>query len=294
MYSRTHCIQVMNEELIIRLYFDVVVVVVGACVGSFLNVVIYRLPAGKSVVRPRSQCKCGQPIAWYDNIPVLSWFLLRGRCRRCGERFSFRYPLVEAGTALLFLGLWRVGGWPDGVVWMVFAGLMIPAAFIDLDTMEIPDRFSVGGFIAGMALSVMVPSIHGAGGSGLFVLDALRGAIAALQGALLGSGLILWVALVAELLLRKEAMGFGDVKLMGAIGAFCGWQGAVFAFFGGAVLGCLLLAVCWPWLRRQPPGQSRHIPFGPALAAGALLYLLAARPYVADYFANIHHVLQSF
>jgi leader peptidase (prepilin peptidase)/N-methyltransferase len=284
----------MDEALFLAVYFGVVVFVIGACIGSFLNVVIYRMPAGKSVVRPRSQCRCGAPIAWYDNIPVLSWFILRGRSRCCGERFSFRYPAVELGTALLFLGLWRVGGWPDGVVWMLFAGLMIPAALIDLDTMEIPDTFSIGGFIAGMALSVVVPSIHGVDPSGLFVVDGLRGAIAAMLGAFVGSGLILWFALVAEAVLRKEAMGFGDVKLMGAIGAFCGWQGAVFAFFGGAVIGCLLLLVCWPFVRRRADPDGRRIPFGPALVLGALVYLLAARPFVGAYFANIQQLLESF
>ena len=284
----------MDEALFLKLYFGVLVFVIGACVGSFLNVVIYRLPAGKSVVKPRSQCRCGRFIAWYDNIPVLSWFILRGRCRHCGERFSIRYPLVEAGTALLFLGLWTVGGWPVGIVWIVFAGMMIPAAFIDLDTMEIPDTFSIGGFIVGMLLSVVVPSIHGVSPSEFFFLDATKGAVAGLQGAFVGSGLVLWVALVAEAVLRKEAMGFGDVKLMGAIGAFCGWQGAVFAFFGGAVLGCLLLVVCWPFMKRDDSGEGHRIPFGPALAAGGVLYLLVAQPYVSAYFANIQDILQRF
>ena len=284
----------MNETLIINIYLNTLVFVIGACVGSFLNVVIYRLPAGKSVVTPRSQCRCGKFIAWYDNIPILSWFILRGKCRHCGERFSIRYPLVEAGTALVFLGLWQSGGWPAGLVWMVFAGMMIPAAMIDLDTMEIPDRFSIGGFMAGMVFSVVVPSIHGIEPSGLFVVDGMKGAIAGLQGAFIGSGLILWVALVAEAILRKEAMGFGDVKLIGAIGAFCGWQGAVFSFFGGATLGCLLLAVCWPFMKKGAGEEGHRIPFGPAIAAGGLLYLLFAKPYVSAYFATITDVLQSF
>jgi leader peptidase (prepilin peptidase)/N-methyltransferase len=284
----------MNENLIITVYLNTLVFVIGACVGSFLNVVIYRLPAGKSVVTPRSQCKCGKFIAWYDNIPILSWFILRGKCRHCGERFSIRYPLVELGTALVFLGLWHSGGWPEGIVWMVFAGMMIPAAMIDLDTMEIPDRFSIGGFIAGMFFSVVVPSIHGIDPSGLLVLDGMKGAIAGLQGAFIGSGLILWVALVAEAIMKKEAMGFGDVKLIGAIGAFCGWQGAVFSFFGGAVLGCLLLAVCWPFMKKEAGDEGMRIPFGPAIAAGGLLYLLFAKPYVSAYFTAITDVLQSF
>jgi leader peptidase (prepilin peptidase)/N-methyltransferase len=284
----------MDEFWILTLYTHTLAFVIGACVGSFLNVVIYRMPAGKSVVKPRSQCRCGAAIAWYDNIPILSWFILRGKCRHCGASFSIRYPLIELGTALLFLGLWHRGSWPEGIVWIIFASMMIPAAFIDLDTMEIPDTFSIGGFIAGLVLSVVVPSIHGVDSTGILFVDGTQGAIASLLGAFVGSGLILWVALVAEAVLRKEAMGFGDVKLMGAIGAFCGWQGAIFAFFGGAVIGCLLLVVCWPWIRRQEEGEGTRIPFGPALAAGGVLYLLAAEPYVSAYFSNIQQVLHSF
>ena len=284
----------MDELAIMNLYFDCLVFIIGACVGSFLNVVIYRLPAGESVVHPRSHCKCGQPIAWYDNIPILSWFLLRGRCRHCGERFSFRYPAVEAGTALVFLGLWNTGGFPVGLAWIVFAGLMIPAALIDLDTMEIPDRFSIGGFVAGLLLSCLLPAMHGVESSGFLVLDGIQGGIASLLGAFVGSGLVLWVALLAEALLRKEAMGFGDVKLMGGIGAFCGWQGSIFAFFGGAVIGCLLLLLCYPWMRKQASEDGLRIPFGPSLALGGLVYLLWAKPLVAAYFANIQDILNSF
>jgi leader peptidase (prepilin peptidase)/N-methyltransferase len=291
----------MDEEQFLTVYFAVVAGLFGAAIGSFLNVVIYRLPAGQSVVRPRSHCRCGAAIAWYDNIPVLSWFVLRGRCRHCRERFSFRYPLVEAATAALFVGLWLVGGWPVGVVWMVFAGLMIPAALIDLDTMEIPDVFSIGGFMVGILASAIVPALHGEAVSGIAIVDGMRGLTAGLLGAFVGSAMVLWVALCAEVVLRKEAMGFGDVKLMGAIGAFCGWQGAVFAFFGGAVLGLLMLVVAWPWLRNSNKGEGEaeesvagRIPFGPSLAGAALLYLLWFQPYVDGYFANIHELLQSF
>ena len=284
----------MDEIWIIELYFNVLVFLVGACIGSFLNVVIYRLPAGQSVVKPRSHCKCGKPIAAYDNIPILSWFILGGRCRHCKERFSFRYPLVELSTALLFLALWKVHAPGPAIAWMVFVGMMIPAAMIDLDTMEIPDRFSIGGFIVGMFLSMVVPAIHGIEPSGLQVLDGMKGFIDGLQGAFIGSGLVLWVALVAEVILKKEAMGFGDVKLMGAIGAFCGWQGAVFAFFGGAVIGCVLLLACLPWIRKKDGEDGLRIPFGPSLVLGAFCYLLVAEPYVSAYFADIQSTLNSF
>jgi len=285
----------MDEGQILIWYTHTLVFIMGACLGSFLNVVIYRLPAGESVVKPRSHCRCGALIAWYDNIPILSWFILRGKCRHCGTRFSIRYALIELGTGLLFLGLWHRGTWPEGVVWMGFAALMIPAAFIDLDTMEIPDRFSIGGFVIGIMVSAVFPQIHLAELTGLGFIDGINGLREGLLGAFVGSGLVLWVALVAEAILRKEAMGFGDVKLMGAIGAFCGWQGAVFAFFGGAVIGCLLLAVCWPWIRRHGNREEGvRIPFGPALVAGAMVYLLFASPYVSAYFTGLQEVLETF
>lgn len=289
----------MSLEYVPVWYLNTLVFVFGACIGSFLNVVIYRLPAGKSVVHPRSQCRCGAFIAWYDNLPILSWFLLRGKCRHCGEGFSIRYPLVELGTALIFLGLFHRGGMPEGLVWCLFAGLMIPAAMIDWDTMEIPDRFSTGGFVIGVLMSILFPQIHGLEATGFFFVDGVRGFTEALNGAFIGSGLILWVALVAEVVLRKEAMGFGDVKLMGAIGAFCGWQGAVFAFFGGAVFGMLLLVVTWPFLRKKgtvdaEAQEGLRVPFGPSLVAGALIYLLIAEPYVTVYFSELQSALNAF
>jgi leader peptidase (prepilin peptidase)/N-methyltransferase len=274
-------------------YFGALSFLLGACIGSFLNVVIYRLPAGQSVVHPRSRCRCGAWIAWYDNIPILSWFILLGRCRTCRTPFSFRYPLVEFLTAMLFTACWIVGGWPIGAVWMVFVSLMIPAAMIDLDTMELPDTFTIGGFLAGVVLSTAVPeSIHISATGPAFVghLLALK---ASLLGAFVGSGLILWIALLGELIFRKEAMGFGDVKLMGAIGAFCGWQGAVFSLFAGALLGCIALLFIWPFWRMRGRTFSKQIPFGPSLAAGALLFILLAQPFVAAYFDEMSMAFSS-
>jgi leader peptidase (prepilin peptidase)/N-methyltransferase len=249
-------------------------------------------------------------IASYDNIPILSWFILRGRCRACGTRFSIRYPLVELLTAILFVGAWLRYEPLTAAAICVFIAMMLAAAFIDLDTMEIPDRFSLGGFMLGIVLSLLIPALHGFGGD-FFMADSLRSLVVALQGAFIGSGLILWIALVAELVLRKEAMGFGDVKLMGAIGAFCGWQGAVFALFGGAALGLLVIVPVLLTSRKlsttaQPPEimeaaepseedaeaeNGLRIPFGPSLVAGAIVYLLISKDYVDAYFYEIAFVL---
>jgi leader peptidase (prepilin peptidase)/N-methyltransferase len=249
-------------------------------------------------------------IAGYDNIPVLSWFILRGKCRACGSRFSSRYPMVELLTAVLFVGAWlRFEPLTAGVI-CIFIAMMLAAAFIDLDTMEIPDRFSLGGFILGIVFSLLIPALHGFGGD-FFMADSLRSLMVSLQGAFIGSGLILWIALVAELVLRKEAMGFGDVKLMGAIGAFCGWQGAVFALFGGALLGLMvILPVLFANQKLSKNSQQAEkpeavenseekeeietglrIPFGPSLVAGAIVYLLISKDYVDAYFLEISNAL---
>lgn len=295
-----------DVNLLMPWFFPAFFFVIGACVGSFLNVVIYRIPAGRSIVRPGSHCACGKPIAWHHNIPVLSWVFLRGRAACCGRCFSVRYPAVELLTGVLFLFAWIQYPPMSALVFMVFIAWMIAPSFIDLDTMEIPDVFSIGGFLLGLFLAFLVPAIHVTPGE-LWLIDAMRSATLSMKGAFIGSGLILWVALVAELVLRKDAMGFGDVKLMGAIGAFCGWQGAVFSLFGGAVLGCCAMLILLPFggFRRETPetepsgqnssedeeGDGLRIPFGPALAGGALVYVLIGREWVDQYFQGIADVL---
>lgn len=309
-------------------FFTVWAFVLGACLGSFYNVCIYRIPAGRSVVRPGSHCACGQPIAWYDNLPILSWLLRRGRARCCGRRFSVRYPLVEALTGALFaLAWWHYPPLEAFALW-VFLSLLVIATFIDLDHYEIPDFASIGGFVAGIGLSILVPTLHPAV-TLTGPLGGFQALVLSLQGALLGAGLILWIAVLAEAVLKKEAMGFGDVKLMGAIGAFCGWQGAVFALFGGAVLGTVALPFVavgyrlttgqWPRLTApEPAGDSTEaapapaptdaetdresaaddedvpsgaVPFGPMLAAGAVVYLLFMRETVDAYFASLNALI---
>jgi len=285
-------------------FFPAMAFVFGALIGSFLNVVIYRVPADKSIVRPGSHCACGAPIAWHDNIPVLSWLLLRGRARCCGRRFSVRYPFVELLTAWLFLECWLL--FPPAVAGcgMVFVSVLICATFIDLDHFIIPDAFTIGAGLAGLLLSALVPALHGQSGD-IFLIDAVHSEVIALKGLLIGSGLVLWIGLVAEAVLKKEAMGFGDVKFIGMIGAFCGWHGTVFALFGGAVVGTVWFALAFvgqkifpsqkaalpaesPDAEGQPAslGFGVHVPFGPMLAIAAALYFLWLHPWVDAYFTT--------
>jgi len=300
----------------------VAVFVLGACVGSFLNVVIVRNPLGESVLRPGSRCAaCGTPLLWRDNVPILAWFLRLGRARCCGARFSFRYCAVELLTALLFLGCWLSFAPAKALCAMLLVSLLIVASGIDLDHGIIPDWLTIGGAAGGVFLSLCVPALHseaaarfGSWGTDmqLAFVDAHFGSLlASVQGLLIGSGLLLWIALVAEVFLKKEAMGFGDVKFVGLIGAFCGWQGAVFAIFGGAILGTLAIGAvrAFRCLRPKPadalpeaatrprqiegsadavpqsaspndegttcprPINGSATPFGPMLASGAVLYL---------------------
>jgi leader peptidase (prepilin peptidase) / N-methyltransferase len=297
-------------------FFPMFVFGLGACIGSFLNVVIYRLPLGKSVVTPGSHCACGHPIAWYDNIPILSWFILRGKARCCGRAYSFRYPFVELLTALLFLACWLLFPPAKAGCGMILLSALLAATFIDLDHMIIPDVFTLGLGVFGVLLSFLVPALHedptgliGVQHSDFFAAESLRAGIASLQGLLVGSGLVLWIGLLAEVALKKEAMGFGDVKFVGAIGAFIGWQGAVFAIFGGAVVGTLWLGLAFLWQKlagkpsvvapraETPEGETTsigfgaHVPFGPMLAIAGALYFLGFYRYVTTYLLTLREIL---
>lgn len=251
----------------------------GACVGSFLNVCIYRIPRELSVVRPRSHCPhCNRLIPWYLNVPVLSYLVLRGRCRYCREPISYRYLLVELLTALLFVMIWiqamplgasrPLGLTPlDGLVlapvfWLFAAGLIL-GTFVDLDHMIIPDRVSLGGIAAGLLLSVVVPAMHQAQS---WQIGLLRSAV----GMATGWGVLWLVATVGTWIFRKEAMGFGDVKLMGAIGAFLGWRAVLFTLMVSSLLGSVAGAILLAIGNRKL--QSR-IPYGPYLALAAMLWL---------------------
>ncbi len=289
-------------------FFSTWITLIGACVGSFLNVCIYRIPKEESVVTPRSHCGCGKLIAWYDNIPVLSWLILRGRARCCGRPFSFRYPAIELLTAALFLLCWISFPAGKAVASMVLCSIVICAFFIDFDHMIIPEVFNTGGAAVGLALSFALPSLHHQAHE-VFLIAALRSTHEAVLGLFVGSALVLWIALFAEAILRKEAMGFGDVKFLGVMGAFVGWKGAVFGMFGGAILGCAWYLVALVWKKatgkdgplalpaETPDGQptelglGAHVPFGPMLGVASLIYLFIGHRWMDAYFAELQTLL---
>jgi leader peptidase (prepilin peptidase) / N-methyltransferase len=253
----------------------VVAFYMGACVGSFLNVCILRIPAGRSIVTPRSHCACGQLIAWYDNIPILSWFILRGRARCCGRKFSIRYSLIEAATAGVYLWLWMALPPATAVAGMVFFSLLLLGAMIDLDCLQLPDVTTIGGLLTGLALSLLWPQIHGLHGGAWTWAVAQQSGLVALTGAVAGAGFIYWIGELGGYFLRKPAMGYGDMLLMGCIGAFCGWRGALASLFIGTFAG-LFAIILFSGLASLRSGKKSTAPEPPPDEVGAV----AAEPEV--------------
>lgn len=248
------------------LYWTLLVFAGGLCVGSFLNVCILRIPDGKSIVRPRSRCPaCGSPIAWYDNLPVLSYLLLRGRCRACGGAISPRYAVIELLTALLFLAVWNRYGFTvlTPLYLLAISGLIFGSG-VDLDHFILPDRVTLGGIVTGLGFSALAPALHGQ-------TAWIDGLIASAIGAAAGFVLLYAVSLLGRWWLKQDAMGFGDVKLLSAIGAWLGGQAVLFTVVAssavGALFGLTLIAIGGlKWKSR--------IPFGPFIAAAAVGWIL--------------------
>jgi leader peptidase (prepilin peptidase)/N-methyltransferase len=226
-------------------------VLVGLCVGSFLNVCILRLPRDQSLLRPRSTCpSCKQPIAWRDNIPVFSWLVLRGKCRWCHTPISKQYPLIEALVGVLFgVSLLAYGVSLQAVAAALFGTLLLGIAITDARHYIIPDEFTWGGLVIGLLLSL---------GGGV------HGFLEALLGAVVGFVLLWLVGLAGSWVFKEEAMGGGDVKMMAMVGSFVGWQGVLLTVFAGAALGSLIFV---PLSLKK----KRLVPFGVFLAVGAVV-----------------------
>lgn len=235
------------------------VTVVGLLLGSFANVVIWRLPLDQSVVRPRSRCpKCSSLIKWYDNIPVISWLLLRGRCRQCHTGISFRYPFVELLMGGLFLAVaWRYGFSWLSLEYLIFVFMLVVVSFIDLDHMILPDEFTLAGIVIGLVGAMLNPHED-------------RTLLSSFLGVLMGGGFLWAVAYVYFVLRKQDGMGGGDVKLLAWIGAVLGWQSIPFVILTSSLLGSVVGVVA---ARRSGAGLKASIPFGPYLALAALFYL---------------------
>jgi leader peptidase (prepilin peptidase)/N-methyltransferase len=244
--------------------------VLGLLFGSFANVVIARVPDGGSIIRPPSACpQCGARIAPRDNVPIVSWVLLRGRCRACGTAISVTYPLVEVACALVFAAIgWRIGAAWTLPAFLLFGWLLVVVTVIDVRTHRIPNRLTYPLTPALLGLLVVGAALDGTPGA------ALRAAL---------GGVVAFALLLLLALINPRGMGMGDVKLAGFIGIGLGylswghiWLGLFTAFFGGGVIAGILLV-----LGRR--GRKDHLPFGPWLALGALAALLVGQPAIETY-----------
>jgi len=262
----------MSPPLILNIF----AFIFGAVVGSFLNVCICRLPKDESVVFPPSRCpRCGFSIPFYDNVPIVSWLLLRGKCRSCAAPISPQYPLVELINGLLTLFLFlkfgpsfpylRFGSWVPFLVLFLFCSAMVVITFIDLEHRIIPDVITLPGIVAGFLLSFFIPQM---------------GWQNSLLGIVVGGGSLLLVAYGYELLTKKEGMGGGDIKLLAMMGAFFGWKAVLFIIFVsslvGSVIGITVMLI-------QKKDSKLAIPFGPFLALGAILYIFFGRQMIHWY-----------
>jgi leader peptidase (prepilin peptidase)/N-methyltransferase len=271
------------------LAFGVFAFVVGTMIGSFLNVCIYRLPRGESIVYPPSHCPdCYQAIRWEDNIPVLSWFLLGGRCRVCRDRISLIYPAVEFLTgAFFFAHYWRLVGFEAGpsarmlavyAVHVAFVSALLAATVVDFKHLIIPDEITIPGTVIALCASFVLRGLDADPVSSAY--PHMSSLAASLAGAAVGAGTIYGIGAAGKVVLRREAMGFGDVKLMAMIGAVLGWQTTVLVLFASALLGTLYGAV-----HMVITGDTK-IPYGPFLSIAAAGCLLM-RPEVNDFVASV-------
>ncbi len=251
----------------------------GLVIGSFLNVCIHRIPEGISIVWPASKCVyCSKHIVWYDNIPVLSYLFLRGKCRHCQHKISAQYPIIEFFTGIVFLLLFRSVLIASGdsvctyVFFIIFCCLLIVGSFVDLRLHIIPNEITYTGLILAPIASILCVGLHDLSGSLRFFVDSGNQWIASLLASLIGifvsGGLIFLCGVFGKLVFRKDAMGFGDVKLMGVIGGFLGWKLAVATFFLAPFFGLLF------GLPRLIFKKGNVIPYGPFLSLAAFICLL--------------------
>ena len=283
----------IDLNLVPPVFGYVIAGVFGAIIGSFLNVVIHRVPLEESIVFPNSRCpSCGAVIAFYDNIPVLSYLMLGAKCRNCKEHISFRYPAVELLTAALFIGV----AWHDGLSAalpfdLVFAASLLALVFIDAEHMILPNAITYPGIAFAVIARIAIPLItgtphfddipslsHGAlDGMPLWVVSL----VGALVGALIGGGSLWLMGWTWEKLRGIEAMGLGDVKMMFMVGAYLGWRLTILTIFvgvlSGSVIGILLMA------RQGQKNMQMLLPFGVFLGLGAIAALLFGAPLVEWY-----------
>ena len=247
---------------------EFLIFIFGLCIGSFLNVCIYRLPESKSIVHPRSMCpNCGALIRFYDNIPVLSYVALRAKCRHCETSISFRYPVIELMSGIFAVGVFlKYGITFEAAIYYAFVAALLVITFIDIDHQIIPDVITLPGIPIFFAASFALPEIT---------------AVESILGILIGGGSLFSIAWLYHLLTQKEGMGGGDIKLLAMMGAIIGWQGILFTIFVASAVGTV--SGMFLMLKNRKT-MKLAIPFGPFLAIGATAYIFFGPQLIAWYF----------
>jgi len=245
------------------------VFLLGAILGSFLNVCIVRLPRGESLIRPPSHCPhCNEPIKFYDNIPIISYMILRGKCRHCKNRISLRYPVVEALTGLMAVALFmKYGPTVQFLLLLLFSSALLIITFIDLAHQIIPDAISIPGIPCGLGASLLIPTVSWQ---------------ESLLGILVGGGLLLFIAFGYKWITGRDGMGGGDIKLLAMMGAWLGWKAIPFIILASSLIGLLVGGGSGLLLKK---GLRAKIPFGPFLAIASLIYIFFGPEIIRWYIA---------
>lgn len=269
----------MHNSTDIQTIFHIILIcALGSCLGSFFHVCISRIPKHQSIIFPGSHCECGKKIPLYFNIPIISWLILRGRTKCCGRKLEISYLLLEIFTSILFVIMWCKFPPVQFCFYAIFVSILIISSGIDFKIMEIPDTLTIGGTLLGLKLAVIL-HIYDPHWQDFNLLQSA-------SGLLIGSGLLLWIAIITEVIFKKETIGFGDIKLIGCIGAFIGTKGAIFSIFGGAFIGSVIFLPIY-FISQLKKGNKikfgNQLPFGPFLSLGAITYVLYFKNY-ADIF----------
>jgi len=260
---------------------DVFAFIVGACIGSFLNVCVYRIPINRSIVSPPSHCAaCGAPIPWYNNLPIISWIVLWGRAACCGTRIDMRYCLVELGMGFLFMALWMKYAPLEAFIYAFMISGLTVACLIDLDHYIIPDRFTLGGCVAGFICCAIDPHL-------MYQKTALTGFSWSLASAMMGALTLLAVAWLGTLLFKKEAMGMGDVKFLAAMCAFLGGTSITWILPLSSLVGAALGLALIIW---QRGAWGTRIPYGPFLGLAAIAWLFGGSDLTFAYWEHVGHL----
>lgn len=242
---------------------------IGACIGSFLGVCIDRIPKNESIIFRRSHCICGKKIPFYLNIPILAWIILRAHTKCCGTKIPIKFFIVEFLSGLLLPTLFVIyHNISEIIIYSILIYTLLVASFIDIETFKVSEKLSIGLVVVGIIVSTFYPQIHN---TQSVILSLQRSFL----GLLVGSGLLFWIGIIGEQIFKKEAIGLGDVQIIGAIGTFCGINGCLISIFGGSLVGTIIMSpiIIKKYMFPKNKDQLNILPFVPFLTLGTVLFV---------------------